>query len=88
MCLSIDSLELPHRVALVKIDAEGHELGVLRGMVSLLGRDHPVLIVEDNSEVVETFLAELGYTSEKLPGSSNRIFRPPVQASSAAHCTA
>jgi FkbM family methyltransferase len=75
LCLPVDSLCLPHPVCLVKIDAEGHELSVLKGMAALLQRDHPTLIVEDNSAAVPELLEGYGYTNEKLPGSSNRLFR-------------
>jgi FkbM family methyltransferase len=75
MCIAVDALELPHTVRLIKIDTEGHELSVLRGMTKLLQRDRPILIVEDNAPEVVSFLTELGYRAEKLPGSSNCIFK-------------
>lgn len=75
LCVTIDGLALPHPVRLVKIDAEGHELPVLKGMAGLLRRDSPVIIVEDNSPELAMFLAGFGYADEKLPGSSNRLFR-------------
>ena len=74
--MTVDALALPHPLRLVKIDAEGHELSVLRGMQGLLGRDRPILIVEDNDPEVPTFLAGFGYSSEKVAGSNNWIFRP------------
>ena len=75
MCLSIDSLQLPQPVKLAKIDAEGHEMSVLQGMEALLRRDHPLLIVEDNSPEISDYLQQFGYEYEHLSGSSNRIFR-------------
>lgn len=75
LCLPVDALALPHRIRLVKIDAEGHELSVLEGMKALLERDRPLLIVEDSSPRIAIALEACGYSSEKLPGSSNRIFR-------------
>jgi FkbM family methyltransferase len=51
-----------HRVALVKIDVEGAELAVLRGMAGLLERDHPDVIVE----VTDRFLRELGASAPAL----------------------
>lgn len=75
LCLTVDSLALSHRIRLAKIDTEGHELAALRGMKRLLERDHPVLVVEDNDPEVPAFLAQLRYSSEKVAGSSNRIFR-------------
>jgi len=71
--LPIDALSLPVKVKLVKIDVEGHELPVLRGMQHLLERDHPVLIVETSSDQVVELLEGLGYASERLPGSSNLL---------------
>ena len=75
LCLTVDSLALPHPIRFVKIDTEGHELAVLRGMRELLRRDQPILLVEDNDAEVPVYLAGLGYSSQKLSGSSNRIFR-------------
>lgn len=74
--LPLDAIPLPHAVALVKIDAEGHELSVLRGMEGLLRRDRPVLIVEVSARESENFLLERGYGMERLTGSPNCIFRP------------
>jgi FkbM family methyltransferase len=76
LCLPLDSMPLPRRVRLVKIDAEGHEQAVLRGMAGLLQRDRPTLIIEVSSDGSAAFLRERGYSMEKLPGSPNCIFRP------------
>jgi len=75
MCISIDSLNLPERVSLVKIDAEGHDFQVLKGMTVMLEKDHPVLIVEDGSGEVDEFLTNLGYSaSRSIAGSHNRVY--------------
>lgn len=74
MSCSIDSLQLPGRVRLVKIDAEGHDAVVLYGARALLERDHPVVVIESVSADVATLMTGLRYTSERLPGSSNVIF--------------
>jgi FkbM family methyltransferase len=75
MTLSVDALNLGHRIALVKIDAEDHEEFVLEGMAKLIERDHPVLIVETGLSAVVERLSALGYSHEKLPGSPNLLFR-------------
>lgn len=75
LCLSIDGLHLPQRVALAKIDAEGHELAVLRGMAAILDRDRPTLIVEVSSAATSAYLMARGYTPETRPGSANCVFR-------------
>ena len=83
MTLKVDRLELENRISLVKIDAEGHEMPVLLGMHSLLDRDHPVLIVENSSAEIGKLLAQHGYQSRKLEGSSNLIFEHATPRSSA-----
>ena len=74
LTVPLDSVMPSARIALVKIDVEGHELQALRGMRALLQRDLPRLLVEGASPEVETFLRELGYTFTELPGSPNRLF--------------
>jgi len=74
LCVSIDAFQLRSTIGLVKIDAEGHELSVLQGMVGLLARDHPVLIVEGFDEQVDALLGRFAYSSRQLPNSPNRIF--------------
>lgn len=76
LTIAIDALALPSRVRLAKIDVEGHELPVLRGMQALLRRDRPVLVVETSSREVVDLLRGLGYDTERLPGSSNLLCRP------------
>lgn len=76
LTLSLDSLCLSQRIALVKIDAEGHESFVLSGMKKLLESDHPILIVETNSDQVVADLSSLGYQAERLPDSPNILFKP------------
>ena len=77
--ITVDCLAPPQPISLVKIDAEGHELPALQGMKGLLERDHPILIVEDNNPEVSVYLAEFGYSSQKLDGSSNLVFRADGQ---------
>ena len=72
--LPFDSLGIEHRVALIKIDVEGHDEPVLAGMMRTLQRDKPVLIVEAPAPQSQRRLASLGYRSETLPGSPNTLF--------------
>jgi FkbM family methyltransferase len=75
MTLRLDSLNIPQKVSLVKIDVEGHEAFVLRGMADILHRDHPTLIVETDSPEVEANLCSIGYMAKRLDGSPNILFR-------------
>lgn len=48
--LSLDEVALQYsKVDLVKIDAEGGELGIVAGMRQLIARDHPTLVLEFNA---------------------------------------
>jgi FkbM family methyltransferase len=75
LTLALDSLDLPHRITLIKIDTEGHDAAVLHGLEALLRRDHPILIVETSSPDVVEHLTTLGYKPERLLHSPNTIFR-------------
>ncbi|WP_298832117.1 FkbM family methyltransferase [uncultured Piscinibacter sp.] len=51
----LDGLDLldGQRVALIKIDVEGHEAAVLRGAATLLARDRPVVVFEQTAAEIE-----------------------------------
>ena len=74
--ISLDSLCINQRIALVKIDTEGHESFVLPGMQQLIENHHPILIIETESKEVIDRLATFGYVSEKLHNSPNVLFKP------------
>lgn len=74
LAVCIDDILADCPIALAKIDAEGHEFEVLKGMEQLLRVHRPTLIIEGNDANVEVFLRELGYSYRTLPSSWNRIF--------------
>lgn len=75
LTVALDALMLPP-IKLAKIDVEGHELPVLRGMRGILERDHPTLIVETGAQETLEFLRALSYSIERLAGSSNVLCKP------------
>lgn len=75
LTLSIDSLEINHKISLIKIDAEGHEPAVFKGATKLIERDKPCLIVETVTDSIRKQLLSLGYHEEHLEDSHNTIFR-------------
>ena len=76
LCTTIDSLAIPHHVSLAKIDTEGHDHLVLRGMKELLERDHPILIIEERSAEIYDFLEGFGYLREHVLDADNLVFYP------------
>lgn len=75
LTMSIDSLCIDQRIALVKIDTEGHEAFVLDGMRKSIAASYPVLIVETSSSKVIADIAAMGYDAKKLQGSPNVLFQ-------------
>jgi FkbM family methyltransferase len=70
--VTLDELALPYaRVDLVKIDAEGGELGIVAGMQQLIARDRPAIVLEFNAaryraprEFLDGLLASYGGAAE------------------------
>lgn len=64
-----DVLLLSDQVALIKIDVEGYEPQVLRGLAETIGRCKPVILAEcidSNPDAINRLLAPLGYA--RVPG--------------------
>ena len=76
MALKVGTLGLEHRIALVKVDAEGHEHFVLEGMRDVIVRDRPVLVLETTGDPVEEWLLGLGYRIQRFHRSPNTVFIP------------
>ena len=88
-----------HRVDLVKIDVEGAELQVLRGMATTLKRLRPKIIAELSPSLLEGFsvtldtvheyFRDLGYSvtplEEDCMGRTTNYLCVPVECSESAH---
>jgi FkbM family methyltransferase len=75
--LPLDALSIPGRVSFVKVDVEGHEINVLRGMERTLRENRPRVVVEGRGLEVKRFMHSLGYAETTLVGSPNSLFSPP-----------
>lgn len=75
----IDDYSFPCAVSFVKMDVEGFELEVLRGMRELLERDHPVILGEFNA----TWLRERG---EDLPAHLGKLDAMGYDVFALEHC--
>jgi hypothetical protein len=54
------------KVKLIKIDVEGAEFEVIKGMKSLLLRDKPLIVMEMNSEAQEAIGLSISYIKEQM----------------------
>jgi FkbM family methyltransferase len=78
MAVALDDFDFRRRIALVKIDVERHEVAVIRGMLKLIDRDRPILIIEGHEGIFPDFLRAFGYEfMPKAAGSPNLVFLPP-----------
>jgi FkbM family methyltransferase len=78
----IDSLMRKHRVSVLKLDVEGHELPALMGAAGTLRTDRPTVFVEVNSlsggdrrDAVFGFLVGIGYAEGEPLDERNMVFR-------------
>ena len=60
---ALDSLEIPEKIDLIKIDVEGHEVEVLKGALKTLEKNKPILVIEsfDKKAELEEVIFPLGY---------------------------
>lgn len=73
--VKIDDFNFPFRVKLVKIDVEGNEFSVVQGMLKIIKKDYPVLIIENNDNALHTVIENLGYKIEFIAtGSRNKVY--------------
>ena len=64
-------------LSLIKIDVEGHELEVIAGMINIIKKYLPIIIVEirkDNLENIKNLLFPLNYQLKKIDSEPNYIF--------------
>jgi FkbM family methyltransferase len=55
--------KLSHKIDLIKIDTNGYELTVIKGLYNIINKDRPALIVEINKdrEIIAKLLKNIGY---------------------------
>ena len=76
IAVPVDGIGIQNRIALIKVDVEGHERPAIDGMRGLISRDKPILIIETESSELETEINGMGYKSERMSGSPNILFQP------------
>ncbi|HEX6694048.1 MAG TPA: FkbM family methyltransferase [Longimicrobiales bacterium] len=72
--IRLDDLYAERPIRLMKIDAEGHDLEVLRGAAEIIRRHQPALLVEAGGREVVDWLESLGYDRHiSAEGSANQV---------------
>jgi FkbM family methyltransferase len=78
-----DFLKFSNKNLLIKIDVEGHEYDVLKGMKQTFAANNCLILIEvwrqyeDKVQRVESIMQELGYIRQKLPllsDTDNRLY--------------
>ena len=77
-CDKLDSfMNVIKKVSWIKIDIEGHEVEALEGMMELIKRDQPNLIIESdeiNIIKISEMISPLNYKIKKIDADPNYVF--------------
>jgi hypothetical protein len=86
-CVTLDSLNINKKIDLLKIDTEGTELMILKGVTDIIIKNHPVIVLEMNDlsrrfynitdEEIVTYLEQFNYKIQyhhlEEPGLSSDV---------------
>ena len=55
--------KIKYRISLIKIDVNGHEFSVVKGLQNIIKKDRPALMIETDSNIkkIEVILKKLNY---------------------------
>ena len=70
----VDVLKVSNKISLIKIDVEGYEPVVMEGLVDILKRDKPTIIIESVTHQMRDQLMGFGYQERANTGSPNKVF--------------
>ena len=68
---------MKHKISLVKIDVNGHEYSVVRGLQNIIKKNKPVLIIETEKNIkkIEALLKKLNYKKYLFNTNENNFIR-------------
>ena len=76
--VSLDSMNFPEKIDLIKIDVEGLEVEVLQGGIETIKKHKPVIVIETfkHKQEVDEFFDSLGYSlTETIREGEDYIYR-------------
>jgi len=77
--VAIDDLQFERKIALIKIDVEGFEYEVVKGMLKTVKRHSPYIIIEIRDKFfndIEKILGSMGYWYINISKGNNYLFIP------------
>ena len=65
------------KINLIKIDVNGHELSVLKGLSKIINRDKPALIIETGEDIktIEQYLKKYGFEKYLFLNKYNKFMK-------------
>ena len=65
------------KISLIKIDVNGHEFSVIKGLAKVIKRDRPALMLETNKDIfeIEKYLKELKYSMYAFKKENNKFIK-------------
>ena len=65
------------KIDLIKIDVNGHEYSVVKGLESIIKRDKPVLIVETGDDIknIDKYLKNYGFRKYLFSNKNHKFFK-------------
>ena len=63
------------KISLIKIDVNGHELSVIKGLTTIIKRDKPALLIETNNDIkiIEKLLKKYGFKKYFFSNKNNKF---------------
>ena len=67
--------KVKYKISLIKVDVNGHELSVIKGLENIIRKDRPVLIIETDNKInkIEFFLKKLKYKKYSFSKNKNKF---------------
>ena len=69
--------EIKTKIDLIKVDVNGHEFSVIRGLNKIIKRDKPALIIETGDDIkdIEKYLKKYGFNKYLFSNQYNKFYK-------------
>ena len=68
---------MKHKISLVKIDVNGHEYSVVQGLLNIIKKDKPAMIIETDKNIkkIEILLKKFNYKKYLFDSNQNKFIK-------------